>query len=121
MLTDKALRAFNLLKSAFLSAPILIHHSPSKPIFLFTDASDFVISGILHQADEDGGLHPLCFFLQKLSPAEINYDIHDKEMLRVIESLKEFCPWLSGTVIPVSVITDHKKSQILHDFSSTQS
>ncbi len=34
-LTDKALKAFNLLKSAFLSAPILIHHSPSKPIFLF--------------------------------------------------------------------------------------
>ncbi len=36
---------------------------------------------------------------------EINYNVHDKEMLGVI---KEFRPWLSGTVIPVSVITDHK-------------
>src|SRR5260370_37329801 len=97
-----------MLKSAFLSAPILIHHSPSKPIFIFTDATDYAISGIPHQADENGQLHPLSYFSQKLSPAEINYDVHDKEMLRVFESLKEFHPWLSGTVIPVSVITDHK-------------
>ena len=35
---------------------------PTKSIFLYTDASDFAISGIPHQADEDGSLHPLCFF-----------------------------------------------------------
>ena len=34
--------------------------------------------------------------------------MHDKEMLAVIQGLKEFRPWLSGTVIPISVITDHK-------------
>ena len=107
-LTDNARSAVALLKDAFQSAPILIHHDPSKPVVLFTDASDFAISGIPHQANNNGKLHPLCFFSQKLTDAEINYDIHDKEMLGVIESLKEFRPWLSGTIIPVSVITNHK-------------
>ena len=107
-LTIEAHNAFESLKKSFLSAPVLIHHNPTKPIFLYTDASDFAISGIPHQVDEDGSLHPLCFFSQKLSPVEINYDIHNKEMLGVIESLKEFRPWLSGTVIPISIITNHK-------------
>src|SRR5258708_3562192 len=60
------------------------------------------------QIDGDGNLHPLCFFSQKLLEAKINYDIHDKEMLGVIESLKEFRPWLSGMILPVSVMTHHK-------------
>ena len=107
-LTVEACRAVETLKKAFQTAPILKHHDPSRPVYLFMDASDFTISGIPHQADEDGNLHPLCFFSHKLSEAEVNYDIHDKEMLGVIESLKEFRPWLSGTTLPVSVITDHK-------------
>ncbi len=86
-LTDKAHQAFTTLKSSFLSAPILTHHDPSKQTFLFMDASNFAISGIPHQEDEGRNLHPLCFFSQKLDPAEINYGIHDKEMLGVMESL----------------------------------
>ena len=107
-LTDDTHKAVASLKVAFQMAPILIHHNPSKPVFLFTNASDFSISGIPHQADSNGNLHPLCFFSWKLTNAEINYDVHNKEMLGVIESLKEFRPWLSGMVLPVLVITDHK-------------
>jgi RNase H-like domain found in reverse transcriptase/Reverse transcriptase (RNA-dependent DNA polymerase) len=99
-LTVEACQAVETLKKAFQTAPILKHHDLSRPVYLFTDASDFVISGIPHQADEDGNLHPLCFFSHKLSEAKVNYDIHDKEMLGVIESLKEFRPWLSGTILP---------------------
>src|SRR5258708_5026727 len=97
-----------MLKNAFQTAPTLKHHDPSKSLYLFTDTSDFTISGIPHQADENRNLHPLCFFSRKLSEAEINYNVHDKEMLGVIESLKEFRPWLSGMILPVSIITDHK-------------
>ncbi len=107
-LTDNAHNVVALLKDTFQHAPILIHHDPSKPVVLFTDASDFAISGIPHQADGNGNLHPLCFFSWKLTDTEINYDVHDREMLGVIESLKEFRPWLSGMVIPVSIVTDHK-------------
>ena len=75
---------------------------------VFTNMSDFTILSIPHQADSDGKLHPLGFFLRKLNDAEINYKVHDKEMLAIMESFNEFRPWLSGTVIPVSIVTDHK-------------
>src|SRR5260221_10490303 len=49
-LTDDTHKAVASLKVAFQMAPILIHHNPSKPVFLFTNASNFAISGIPHQA-----------------------------------------------------------------------
>ena len=106
-LTPDARAAFETLRNSFISAPFLIHFEDAKDAFLFTDASDFAISGILHQYGDDGELHPVAFFSRKLEPAEINYDVHDKEMLAVIASLREFRHWLSGTLSPVSVITDH--------------
>src|SRR5260370_27565218 len=61
-LTPNALSTFLSLKSTFQTAPILVHHDPSKPIQLFTNTSDFAISGIPHQADSNNELHPLGFF-----------------------------------------------------------
>ena len=106
-LTPEARSAFLTLRDSFTKAPFLLHFDDSKESFLFTDASDFAISGILHQHGSDGNLHPIAYFSRKLEPAEINYDVHDKEMLAVVTSLREFRHWLSGTIIPISIITDH--------------
>src|SRR5258708_18623118 len=108
LLTGDALQSFLKLKEAFMTPPLLAHHNPALPIFLFTDASDFVISGIPHQQDEAGDLHPLAFYSRKLSESEINYSVHNKEMLGIMESLREFRPWLAGSDLPISVISDHK-------------
>src|SRR5258708_5474390 len=89
-LTGHALDSFLELKKAFTSTPLLVHHNPSTPIFLFTDASDFAISGIPHQKDTEGNLHLLAYYSRKLSESEINYSVHDKEMLAIVESLREF-------------------------------
>jgi transposase InsO family protein len=43
-----------------------------------------------------------------MAPAECNYEIHDKEMLAVVKSLKEWRPELQGSAMPVKVFTDHK-------------
>ena len=107
VLMPEAQSAFLKLQNSFTKAPFLLHFDDSKESFLCTDASNFAISGILHQSDSDGELHPIAYFSQKLEPAEINYDIHDKEMLAVIASLCEFRHWLSGTIIPISIIIDH--------------
>jgi hypothetical protein len=80
--------AFKKLKAEFLKAPVLQHFNPSLPITVTTDGSDFTISGIIQQLDANGDLHPVAFFSQKLTPAKINYDIHDKELLGIIET---FC------------------------------
>ena len=49
-----------------------------------TDASDFAVGGILSQTSPEGNVHPICFYSRKLSPAELNYPIYDKELLAVV-------------------------------------
>ena len=107
-LSPEALHAFDTLKQAFTSSPILRHFNPRQPSTLSTDASDFAIAGIVHQSDEHGFLHPCAYHSRKLTPAEINYEIYDKELLAIVDSFRDFRAWLIGTSDPVSVISDHK-------------
>ena len=67
VLSDDAADAFNALKRAFVSSPVLRHFDPERPSTLVTDASDFAIAGILHQPDDKGFLHPVSYFSRKLS------------------------------------------------------
>jgi len=77
-------KAFQNLKNAFTSAPILRHFDWESPIVIETDASDFVSTGVLSQPDENGILHPVAFFSKKHSLAECNYEIYDKELLAIV-------------------------------------
>ena len=49
IMTDEAQKAFKRLKNTFSSAPVLQHFDPSKLIRIETDASGFIITGILSQ------------------------------------------------------------------------
>jgi hypothetical protein len=69
--------------------PIFRHYGPDRPALLETDASDFAIAGSLSQTFEDGKIHPSHYVSRKLSPAELNYDEYDKEMLAVVFSLRK--------------------------------
>ena len=54
--------AFEGLKHAFTTAPVLIHFDPKLPIVVETDGSDYAIAAILSQVTvEDGDLHPVAF------------------------------------------------------------
>ncbi|SCZ91572.1 BZ3500_MvSof-1268-A1-R1_Chr1-2g01497 [Microbotryum saponariae] len=77
-----ALAAFNRLKSLFASDIILRHYDPSLPCVIESDASDYAISAILSQS-VDSQLRPVAFFSRKMTPAEQNYEIHDKELLAI--------------------------------------
>jgi hypothetical protein len=79
---DKEDKAFQELKQAFTSEALLYHFDPNKPLILETDASDFAIAGILSQQYEMD-LHPIAFYSRDMIPAELNYEIHDKEMLAI--------------------------------------
>src|SRR5690606_37452107 len=72
---DECEAAFQKLKNAFTSAPILKHFDPKRQCIVETDASDYVSAGILSQYDDDSTLHPVAFFSKKHSPAEGNYEI----------------------------------------------
>ena len=102
-------RAFRALKKAFTSAPVLRHFDYSKPAVMETDASDYAIGAILSQLDEDTGLlHPCAFFSRKFTPAELNYEIYDKEMLAVVDGFSTWRHYLEGSGHQTQVITDHK-------------
>src|SRR5205814_518761 len=109
--------AFDELKVKFTSAPILRHFNPELPSTLHADSSGFAVSGILSQPDSEGRLHPVAFWSRKCIPAECNYDIHDREMLTIIESMKHWRHYLEGAKHPVQIRTDHHN---LKPFMSTK-
>jgi hypothetical protein len=68
-------------------APPLIHTNSSKPFFLETNVFDFVINVVLSQLREDKKIHHVGFHFRKL--AKINYKIHDKELLTIMNAFEE--------------------------------
>ena len=65
-------------------------------------------AGIFFQYDDDGQLRPVVFFFCKMSPAECNYEIYDKELLAIINAFELWKSELERTEEPVQVVTDHK-------------
>ena len=80
----------------------------TKPFFVMTDASLTASGGVLMQKDFNGDLHPCAYHSATFAPAKRNYDIYDRELLAVIQALKEWRHYLTGTKHPVTVIKDHK-------------
>lgn len=106
--SEECQKAFDGLKQAFTTAPVLIHFDPEKECVVETDASDYVSAGILSQHGDDGNLHPVAFYSKKFSPAECNYEIYDKELLAIINAFKEWRSELEGSRHTIKVLTDHR-------------
>ena len=106
--STKCQDAFNTLKGLVTTAPVLAHFDHSKTSYVEVDSSDYVHGGVLSQKDDQGILHPVAYFSRKLSPAECNYEIYDKELLAIVSAFEYWRPELEGTELPIQVLTDHK-------------
>ncbi|GME64610.1 uncharacterized protein ACHE_50633A [Neofusicoccum parvum] len=106
--TQKCEAAFQALKDAVRSDPVLWHFDPAKPIFLEVDSSDYVSGGVLSQKDEEGRLHPVAYFSKKLSDTECNYTIYDKELFAIVRAFQEWSPECRSAQEPIQVFTDHE-------------
>ncbi|KAI2645678.1 Transposon Tf2-6 polyprotein [Labeo rohita] len=116
--TPKATQAFQQLKQAFITAPILAHPDPQLPFVVKVDASTTGVGAVLSQQQQQGKsteLHPCAYFSKKLSPAERNYDIGNRELLAIKLALEEWRHWLEGSIHPFQVLTDHKNLQYLRE------
>jgi len=78
--SDKQQEAFETLKKAMITEPILQHYDPERPVTIETDPSDYAIGAICSQPDEKEILHPVVYYSRKLKDPERNYNIHDKEL-----------------------------------------
>ena len=113
-----AATAFQSIKDAVTSSPVLAAPNDDLPFRLEADSSDFATGAVLsQQSPEDGKWHPIAFFSKSLSPVERNYEIHDKEMLAIIRALQEWRHFLEGARHKFEIWTDHKN---LEYFMSSQ-
>src|SRR6266540_5131917 len=101
--------AFDSLKQSVTAAPVLISPDSTRPFRIEANSSNFATGAILSQVSaEDKKWHPVTFLSKSLSPIERNYEIHDKEMLAIIQALQEWRHFIEGTEHPCKIWTDHK-------------
>jgi hypothetical protein len=85
---DAMTKSFKKLKHCFITTPILTHFHAHCKYIVETDALDFALGSTLSETAEDKKLHPNTFHSRKSSPAEINYEIHNKELLTIVDCFK---------------------------------
>ncbi|GFX13786.1 retrovirus-related Pol polyprotein from transposon 17.6 [Trichonephila clavipes] len=103
--SSEAITAFQRCKQALADAALLAHPSPSAPLALHVDASDYAIGGALHQV-VDSELQPLAFFSRKLTSSEKSYSAYDRELLAMYSAIQHFRYMLEAR--DFTVFTDHK-------------
>ena len=111
---SRAQEAFDVIKSRFITAPVLSLPDPERQFIVEVDASEVGVGAVLSQRSlRDGKVHPCAFFSHRLSPAERNYDIGNRELLAVRLALGEWHHWLEGAAHPFLVWTDHKNLEYI--------
>ena len=109
--------AFNSLKKAFTSAPILTHWILNAQLIVETDASDYALAAILSIVNKNNEVHPVTFHSHTFTAVELNYNIYDKELLAIFETFKIWRHYLEGPAYSINVVIDHKN---LEYFSTTK-
>jgi len=105
---DKEQAAFDKLRQKLCSTLVLTYFKPGRPLLVETDASKYVSSGILSQHEKDGKRRPILYRSKTMTPAESNYDVYNKELLAIVQALKEWRRYLRGSGPDFKVRTDHK-------------
>ena len=92
---DKEQQAFEHLKATICSEPVIAVYDPTAPTRIEVDSSDFANGGVLSQLI-DNVWRPIAFRSQSLNAAQQNYEIYDKELLAIVEALREWRHYLIG-------------------------
>ena len=82
-----------------------------------TDASDYTLTAIFSIVNEDNEVHLVTFHSRTFTVAELNYNIHDKELLTIFKAFKIWQHYLEDPAYPIDVVIDHKN---LEYFSTTK-
>ena len=106
--TETQLAAFEELKEALISPPILGLPKPDRPYILETDASEYQLGATLLQqqdVEEPTSWTTIGYWSRALSKEEKNYSATERECLAVLWALHTLRPYVEGT--HVLIRTDH--------------
>ena len=67
------------------------------------------MGAVISQRDpESGRLHPITFYSRKFNSAELNYEIYDKEMLVIVETMNHYRHYFEGLGQSTTIFSDHR-------------
>ena len=89
--TEECQEAFDKMKMLIAKETLLTYPNFSKPFDIHTDASKVQLGACISQ-----GGRPIAFYSRKLLPAQTRYTTTEKELLSIVETLKEFRTILLG-------------------------
>ena len=82
------------------------------------DVSDYTLTAILSMVSlTDNEVQPIAFHSCTFTPLELNYNVHNKELLAIFKAFKIWHHYLEGSLTLIDVVTDHKN---LEYFSTTK-
>ena len=97
---DACLIAFDLLKNALISAPIIQPLDWSLPFEIMCDASDYAVGAVLGQT-KDKKHHAIAYASKTLTGTQLNCSTTEKELLAVVFAIDKFRSYLAGAKIIV--------------------
>ena len=80
--------AFNSLKKAFTSTPILTYWISNTQLIVETDALDYGLTAIFFIVNKNNEVYPVAFHSYTFTMAELNYNTYNKELLAIFEAFK---------------------------------
>ncbi|KAL1194512.1 putative mitochondrial protein [Cardamine amara subsp. amara] len=104
------LDAFQKIKSALVSAPIMQPPDWDLPFEVMCDASDFAVGAVLGKR-KDKKLHAIYYASRTIDDAQKNYATTEKELLAVVFAFEKFRLYLVGSKVVVH--TDHSALKYL--------
>lgn len=108
MWTDESSTAFNQLKEALSSPPVLALPNFEKTFVIETDASSTGIGAVLMQDN-----HPICFISKALGARHQSLSVYEKELLAVVHAVQAWNSYLSQGLFIIK--TDQRSLKYLLD------
>ena len=78
-------RSFQKMKAIIAKETLLAYPDFNKQFEIHTDASHTQLGAVVSQDNR-----PIAFYSRKLNPAQTRYTTTEQELLRIVETLKEF-------------------------------
>jgi hypothetical protein len=102
--TDDVKNAFEGIKKAISSAPVLVKPDFEKEFTIYINATEEAISAVLMQNDDQGNEKPVAYMSQSLSDDEFKYSFIEKHAFSLVKAVEKFHHFILGKHTLVKVL-----------------